>query len=448
MFLYYKIKFQVMNKDKLLDKSINLSCNNCIQKNNTLYEDSWDFKNANTKEYTHCFHSYPAMMIPQVARRIIEIYGKNATLLFDPYCGTGTSLVEANLKGINAIGTDLNPLARLIAQAKTTKIDSKALDKYLYDFTNYLFSKSFKEEDYSTITLPCITNIDIWFSKSVQYKLAIIFNYIIQKIDNVFIQNFFKVAFSETIRETSNTKNGEFKLVRDKKLIKNEDLDVFGIILGKLSRNKEGLINFIKVCPQNVVSHIYSFNTVLSIPYDLVPQESVDIVVTSPPYGDSRTTVAYGQFSRFANEWLGFHNANKIDNLLMGGRKNNVNNFKFNNDLLNDVITAISNKDNKRAMEVVSFFKDYESSIVNVSATIKKGGVVCYVVGNRTVKNINIPTNKITAQLFEQNNFVHMETIVRNIPNKRMPLMNSPTNIPGQTGQTMKNEYIVICKKI
>ena len=437
-----------MNKDKLLDKSINLSCNNCIQKNNTLYEDSWDFKNANTKEYTHCFHSYPAMMIPQVARRIIEIYGKNATLLFDPYCGTGTSLVEANLKGINAIGTDLNPLARLIAQAKTTKIDSKALDKYLYDFTNYLFSKSFKEEDYSTITLPCITNIDIWFSKSVQYKLAIIFNYIIQKIDNVFIQNFFKVAFSETIRETSNTKNGEFKLVRDKKLIKNEDLDVFGIILGKLSRNKEGLINFIKVCPQNVVSHIYSFNTVLSIPYDLVPQESVDIVVTSPPYGDSRTTVAYGQFSRFANEWLGFHNANKIDNLLMGGRKNNVNNFKFNNDLLNDVITAISNKDNKRAMEVVSFFKDYESSIVNVSATIKKGGVVCYVVGNRTVKNINIPTNKITAQLFEQNNFVHMETIVRNIPNKRMPLMNSPTNIPGQTGQTMKNEYIVICKKI
>ena len=211
-----------MNKDKLLDKSINLSCNNSIQKNNTLYGDSWDFKNANTKEYTHCFHSYPAMMIPQVARRIIEIYGKNATLLFDPYCGTGTSLVEANLKGINAIGTDLNPLARLIAQAKTTKIDGKALDKYLYDFTNYLFSKSFKEEDYSTITLPCITNIDIWFSKSVQYKLAIIFNYIIQKIDNVFIQTFFKVAFSETIRETSNTKNGEFKLVRDKKLIKTE----------------------------------------------------------------------------------------------------------------------------------------------------------------------------------------------------------------------------------
>ena len=38
------------------------------------------------------------MMIPQVARRLIDKYGKKSKLLFDPYCGTGTSLVEANLK--------------------------------------------------------------------------------------------------------------------------------------------------------------------------------------------------------------------------------------------------------------------------------------------------------------------------------------------------------------
>ena len=54
---------------------------------------SWDFKTANTKDYTHCFHGYPAMMIPQIARRLIGIYGQNAHNLLDPYCGTGTSLV-------------------------------------------------------------------------------------------------------------------------------------------------------------------------------------------------------------------------------------------------------------------------------------------------------------------------------------------------------------------
>ncbi|MCL0050150.1 site-specific DNA-methyltransferase [Thermodesulfovibrionales bacterium] len=61
-------------------------------------DSSWDFRRDNTKEYTHCYHSYPAMMIPQVARRLIDKYGKKSKLLFDPYCGTGTSLVEANLK--------------------------------------------------------------------------------------------------------------------------------------------------------------------------------------------------------------------------------------------------------------------------------------------------------------------------------------------------------------
>jgi len=89
---------------------------------------SWDFAEANTKTLTHCFHAYPAMMIPQIASRLIEKYGSQARRLFDPYCGTGTSLVEANVHGIEAIGTDLNPLARLIAKAKTTPIPADVLD--------------------------------------------------------------------------------------------------------------------------------------------------------------------------------------------------------------------------------------------------------------------------------------------------------------------------------
>jgi hypothetical protein len=47
----------------------------------------WDFRDANTKEYTHSFHIYPAMMIPQIARELIQRYGNSGDLLFDPYCG-------------------------------------------------------------------------------------------------------------------------------------------------------------------------------------------------------------------------------------------------------------------------------------------------------------------------------------------------------------------------
>ena len=99
-------------------------------------DNRWDVRGNNTKEYTHRYHSYPAMMIPQVARKLIDKYGGKSKLLFDPYCGTGTSLIEANLKNINAIGTDLNPLARLIAEAKTASVNIQTLDLYLKDFND------------------------------------------------------------------------------------------------------------------------------------------------------------------------------------------------------------------------------------------------------------------------------------------------------------------------
>lgn len=85
-----------------------------------IFDSTWEFKDVNTKYATHGFHNYPATMIPQIANKLIAEYGISAKTLFDPYCGTGTSLVEANLRGINAIGTDINPLARLISESKTT----------------------------------------------------------------------------------------------------------------------------------------------------------------------------------------------------------------------------------------------------------------------------------------------------------------------------------------
>ncbi len=408
-------------------------------------DESWDFRKSNTKEYTHCFHPYPAMMIPQVARRIIDNFGNKSKILFDPYCGTGTSLVEANLKDINAIGTDINPLARLIATTKTTKIDIQVLNLFLHDFMNYFFSINFNIEKTKSVIIPQIKNIDFWFSKSVQKQLGVLLGYI-ENIDDVSIKNFFKVAFSETIRETSYVKQGEFKLVRRKDFNEVENPDVFGIMIMKLSRNKQGLIEFEKSCKNGSFAKVCDFNTVNSIPNQIISHNSVDIVVTSPPYGDSRTTVAYGQYSRLANEWLGYKSANQIDNILMGGeRRKHDHTFKSN--VLNDVIYTIQKQDKERARDVISFYEDYEKSINNVSTTLKKGGYACYVVGNRTVKGVNIPTDEITVQLFEQNNFTHVETIVRNIPNKRMPSKNSPSNVVGETASTMKNECIVVCQK-
>ena len=47
-------------------------------------DESWDFREADTKEYTHCFHTYPAMMIPQIARQLLKEYGTEDGWLLDP----------------------------------------------------------------------------------------------------------------------------------------------------------------------------------------------------------------------------------------------------------------------------------------------------------------------------------------------------------------------------
>ncbi len=108
----------------------------------------------------------------------------------------------------------------------------------------------------------------------------------------------------------------------------------------------------------------------------------------------------------------------------------------------------IKDADLKRYGEVVSFLNDYKASITNVADTVRKGGVACYVVGNRNVKGVQIPLDYFTAEMFERCGFCHVTTVVRSIPNKRMPSKTSPTNVAGKKVDTMSSEYIVVMKKL
>ena len=68
---------------------------------------------------THGFHTYPARMHPATARHLFGLAGRADAAVLDPFCGSGTTLVEARAAGMSALGSDLNPLAVLIARAKT-----------------------------------------------------------------------------------------------------------------------------------------------------------------------------------------------------------------------------------------------------------------------------------------------------------------------------------------
>ena len=383
-------------------------------------------------------HRYPASMIPQIGIDILKEFNITSGNMLDPYCGSGTSFICGLECGIKKMaGFDLNPLAVLIAKAKFTKLEIKEIDKEYSNLRNNIFEIMKKEKFLKKITIPEITNIDFWFSQPVIENLSVI-KYCIDNIENKNIKNLFLVPFSETVRECSYTRNNEFKLYRMKQEeILNFNPDVISYYFKKLNDTIQNYKYYYLPKLQNG-----SIVTIQPEPFQ-EEKKQYNVVLTSPPYGDSRTTVAYGQFSTLSNEWLGINNARKIDGMLMGGKC--VTKIMEEN-CIAEPINKIEKTDKKRALEVSSFYFDLKNSINIVAKSIKKDGITIYVVGNRTVKNVLLPTDQFIAETFEENGFKHLITYERALSNKAMPSKNSPTNIAGKTVNTMLYEYIVVCK--
>ncbi len=407
--------------------------------------DDWTFSGAPTRSLTHCYHDYPARMIPQIAAKLLERFAPQPARLFDPYCGTGTSLVEGLIRGHEVHGTDLNPLARLISRAKLTPIPLADLDAALTDLAAWL-----RAPIHTPQALPTGIDLTFWFQPYAIEQLAHVQAWI-AALDNASLRAFFEVAFSETVRACSNTRIGEFKLYRlPSHKLADHTPNVFATLRAKLARNRTGLISFLAAlakAPRQSSAAIHAFDSVQGIPPNLIAPESVQIVITSPPYGDSHTTVAYGQYSRLSAEWLGLPRAAQVDRHLMGGkqRKHLPN---FNLPTLDAALQTIYAQQPKRALEVAAFYDDLRASIQQVARSLARQGVACYVVGNRKVKGVLLPTDQAVQSFFEQVGFTHLATYYRTIPNKRMPQRNSPSNRVGATDATMTREAIVVIRKV
>ena len=404
---------------------------------------SWDYRGENTKSYTHGIHTYPAMFIPQVANRILENYSRPGDTVCDIFCGSGTALVESKLLGRNAYGVDLNPLAVFLAEAKTKPLNPA---KIRSEYTQLLSAiDGIKDGE---IKRPDFNNIDFWFKEEVIVRLAKIKEGL-SRIKDKDIRNFLTASFSETVRLSSNTKSGEFKLVRIKKdKLENYSPDVMGIFRKKTETNIKGMEDFYNAADGSVWTKVIYGN---SAEDNGIKKGSVDLILTSPPYGDSRTTVAYGQFSRLSAQWTDiFDDPNKasgIDNELLGGKANKTLEHNLKSYYLKDSLDKITGRDEKRAKDVLSFYIGLNECLKQAYRMLKQGKYFCLVIGNRLVKQVRIPTDLIIAELAEEIGFICEDIFVRNIPGKRMPLKNSPTNIAGVLEETMVKESIVVLRK-
>lgn len=81
----------------------------------------WNFHDADTTEVLHGLHPYPAKFIPQIPHKAISTWTTPGEMVCDPFCGCGTTLLEASLLGRPSIGIDNNAVAILVSKAKTAQ---------------------------------------------------------------------------------------------------------------------------------------------------------------------------------------------------------------------------------------------------------------------------------------------------------------------------------------
>ena len=121
-------------------------------------ETDWAFENERTNEFTHHLHPYPAKFPPPLPRRLIEILtGRGATVL-DPFCGSGTTLVEAKALGRRSVGVDSNPVAVLASSAKTLVLDEGDFDA-LAEFDNAVEADTARLSGRLTLMTPLIAEV-------------------------------------------------------------------------------------------------------------------------------------------------------------------------------------------------------------------------------------------------------------------------------------------------
>ena len=395
----------------------------------------FDFREYKVSEGRQTIHNYPAMLHYRLVRHLIKNYSSEGSLIYDPFCGSGVSIVESLRLGKSAIGTDINPLALLIADVRASNFDIKEM----YDYLKIM------EKQWETLVpdIPYVKNIDYWFKDYVITDLGKI-RQLVKTIDNEKVLKFFLVVFSQTVRDVSNNRKGEFKRYRlTEEQLRKFNPDVLKTFLDNAYKYLT-ILQKDKLPSQDYSLFLHDIRKEIDI-------SNVDLIITSPPYGDSKTTVAYGQFSSFSFDWLRGLNPYgdsdlRLDSLCLGGQK-----VKENKNLpsptLYDALSKIQKVDPKRALEIYSFFYDYYLSIKNIVKTLSKNATVCFIVGNRTAKDVNIEMDLITAEFFESFGLILENIFVRKISNKRMPSKVSPSNLAGQVSNTMLNEYVVIMRK-
>jgi DNA modification methylase len=306
--MYDNIVAQKISKQYNQTPLVNFSSVNL----NTKLEDlnlNWrerDLPEMERTKHVHRLHPYMGKFIPQLVEIFLRKY--RPKLVYDPFCGSGTTLVEANTLGIDSIGTDISVFNTLLSKVKTAEYDVQLLEKEIKDILQRLYvykSKFSKDEKVNKLFTTKNEYINNWFAPNTQKELLCY----LRLIKDYTYQDLLKIVLSRSARSA--------------RLVTHYDLDfpkmpqtkpyqcykhgrvctpideaykfLSRYTMDTLQRIKE----FSKIKTRAKVTINHADSRTVELP------KGIDMVFTSPPYIG---LIDYHEQHKYAYELLGLHN--------------------------------------------------------------------------------------------------------------------------------------------
>jgi hypothetical protein len=363
-------------------------------------------------------------------RDALTRYLNGTGTVLDPFCGVGTTLVDAVLFGHQAIGFEINPYAALACRVKVSahQIPLKDLYREIAKFREFYDAKL--SSNYVPRSAPpkgFKTRSD-FYSPRVLHKVLVLHDFV-ETIQDSRIKETFRLAFASTMVRYSNY-SYEPSLGRRVSAGKEEiqDSPVGQIIANKLLEMAEDIAWFQSRMPNNAVNAQIMNDSFFRYQNYLAP-ESVDLIVTSPPYLNN---YHYNRNTRPQLYWLGCvehpQDLRPLEELNFGKFWQTVRDqprvdldFSLPGTDLAERLQMLRSLNNERgvyggngwANYAASYFMDCRQFAAGTNYALKSGGTALVVIGNSILQGIWIPTDQYFGNIAES---VGLELIKIDIP--------------------------------
>lgn len=404
------------------------------------------FKGQRTAYASHNTHAFAAKFPPQLPKAFIEELTEPRQRVLDPMAGSGTTLVEAALAGRVGIGVDLDPLAVRISQAKIISLQSDevlSLAENITDHAQLVLAQDgsgYEEKVLASFEDATRAFIEYWFQPNTIAELGALIR-AIRQLSPPLYREFFEVLFSSIVV----TKSGGVSLARDlahtrphkvrDKKIRNA-IQAFG---EKVAKSSAMLAEMQEAPGKAYVVRSDSNNLPL-------PTESIDLIVTSPPYANA---IDYMRAHKFSLVWLGYDvgRLTALRRRYIGAEARLSADHQPSTRTGKHTVRDIQERDPRRAKVISRYFHEMTESLGEMYRVLRSGRAAVVVVGSSTVRNVVVPTALILAEIGEQLGFKLVGVKEREIDrDRRLMPISRRSNETGIEARMHREEVIAFVK--